>query len=1525
MAGESEKFRTASFYESLVECNSTFIERERLLSESHLRDFEEERTRAHLLSPEPVNSVSEERLREVEDRIRGNIDALDYLRGISGLERPFTDLVTEIFRAALVLGQEDKVPHPERIFDSSMNGKVDRCWNYIKQLTDAVQWHVAQAVRYHKFHHETKTAQLQIQQISKRFENTVKDFEMSDIMNMDQLVRMDDLMEEQLKKLNGLANTARQLCLQSREVAPLQYRNLVPSGQHSAQMLASMRLSDGTWIHRGQQVRAWANSRSASELHHEWQAETLDGKHSLTMPSVCLWLTSPEPTPQSSLRGSPNEVIKGLKSQKNDAGCGLEKNSLLGNRASALSLQQDVLDMWMEMINECGHILLPTYNKYLQSFAEQQADLSVPDVDLMNKLLENVKPLMDYGGEVEAKLLEKLQGRPVRQSDKSSVVTLQELRQLLRTLNGWGELREHLKNAKRAASLRSVHKELSIEDRPTTLRASLQTVDANVAFLESSTTGHLQTPKSGGSEELVTSFADPAPKTYRLLQGGFSQCLESPEQDETHTSRTTPIVFEHSERVKRTQSHPTWFADDMRDLMTQITTPCIPTVVHCPNCALPYEIDVFSPTMASNNVPSKDQPTSDILETTEPTLPISSEPSLTAQTSASFPTEIRPDQSMTSIKTQSKGRRRLFRLPHRRSQSCTTSTTEITDTSGVCGSPEPILMKNKRKSRKKQVSSGKPPVEEPRKRSRTPFFRWGKRSQPTTPEASERTPSEQVEPRRALSELGPTHLPRNYKETSVPIKPVLRSRSWVQHGTPWGYGPPLHDSWRPLSAKFSPEDSHLARLPRFQSHSDRIVARACRPRLITTPSDRSLWNAVDSGIQTDTDLAGVLSDTMMARRSPTTSATITAPTDTCRHCLHGQNSTPFYTVSAHTFQMSTIPTVYPQKRIEVVHETQTQRLIKSPVSVGSQKDFSGFIDQTRVESWDVSCQVGVRMKDQGVLSDCQQTSSQFEIDDTRSMQLQGTEITPVPQVDVTCQVGRVLVDMGSGPDALEAVQLLDDNICSFEPESEVKEEAKMAVRQTPTTASAPPKTMIGKKLQVGTPWWQDRTSVGSSNLLNRATSPIDAQMLEDHDDQGLYENLQPCGFRSQEKCVQTVVSGEVKPQVPWREVEAQTDQTLKDLLTKGSINSDPVVEPPSVPSIVRKRVEAINQRQFNTSTQIGRKLASKEQQTEIDLKMLLPLKPSTISMGTEANIQPGKTEVDVQTKVLQKSSTSTQIGDTAICHPNLKRTIDTSIGHIVVEKPHGHIEYTAVRSTPINIFSISKDLQTPIEGSSQAQEAAVCGNRENTPPITRCKRIQKGSPTFQQQDQESTSELEILDNDTVSNEFVNEISQRQKRSLSKHTQHRVVVDIGLHTNTSGKYFDKGGRQHPRGISQPIRIDHLTEKNLGETTTETYSSSTEQETLSESVNSFKMRFYVSPRGAIRSGRPQHRHKHLPRRHRSWSADDLNGGHGKASRHFETKVYKTYVVETGESHIPNVRSVCFEPRTDFAKKPTEHLRK
>lgn len=99
-----------------------------------------------------------------------------------------------------------------------------------------------------------------------------------------------------------LAASAHQLSMQSRIVAPLHHRKHLSKGRHSASMLASIRVAPDAWLHRGDPVRVWENSRLASELLHEWSAETPDGTHATTLPAGCLWLTSPESSPASSSR-----------------------------------------------------------------------------------------------------------------------------------------------------------------------------------------------------------------------------------------------------------------------------------------------------------------------------------------------------------------------------------------------------------------------------------------------------------------------------------------------------------------------------------------------------------------------------------------------------------------------------------------------------------------------------------------------------------------------------------------------------------------------------------------------------------------------------------------------------------------------------------------------------------------------------------------------------------------------------------------------------------------------------------------------------------------------------------------------------------------------------------------------------------------------------------------------------------------------------------------------------------------------
>ncbi|KAF6769796.1 hypothetical protein AHF37_11885, partial [Paragonimus kellicotti] len=133
-----------------------------------------------------------------QERLRGNIDALDYLRGISGLEKPFTHLVEEILRTALVMSQENNVSYPQAVYGHNMNEKVDRCWTYINQLTDTVHWHVQHAVRFHKFHHDMKTAQWELTHLTEQSNKSLKELETAEMLSMEQLEQTDRIIEHLL-------------------------------------------------------------------------------------------------------------------------------------------------------------------------------------------------------------------------------------------------------------------------------------------------------------------------------------------------------------------------------------------------------------------------------------------------------------------------------------------------------------------------------------------------------------------------------------------------------------------------------------------------------------------------------------------------------------------------------------------------------------------------------------------------------------------------------------------------------------------------------------------------------------------------------------------------------------------------------------------------------------------------------------------------------------------------------------------------------------------------------------------------------------------------------------------------------------------------------------------------------------------------------------------------------------------------------------------------------------------------------
>nr|AAW27269.1 SJCHGC02581 protein [Schistosoma japonicum] len=106
-----------------------------------------------------------EQTKMIKEHIEGNIEILDYLQGISGLERDFSKLAERVINAAVTLSDRDNVAHPERIYDKETGVSVDRCWTYISQLSEAIQFHITKSHEYHKFHHEIWAARMEIQQL----------------------------------------------------------------------------------------------------------------------------------------------------------------------------------------------------------------------------------------------------------------------------------------------------------------------------------------------------------------------------------------------------------------------------------------------------------------------------------------------------------------------------------------------------------------------------------------------------------------------------------------------------------------------------------------------------------------------------------------------------------------------------------------------------------------------------------------------------------------------------------------------------------------------------------------------------------------------------------------------------------------------------------------------------------------------------------------------------------------------------------------------------------------------------------------------------------------------------------------------------------------------------------------------------------------------------------------------------------------------------------------------------------------
>ncbi|THD23122.1 hypothetical protein D915_006157 [Fasciola hepatica] len=1542
MATKEAESVESGYYVNVSSVRPSFLARQRILTEEELRNME--------ASDETLDSSLEEayqyRIKSVKERIHGNLDQLDYLQGISNLERNFSSLMDQVLHTALTLSREDSIPNSKYVYDEQMEDKVERCWKYITQLTDATQWHVMQASRYHKFHHEVRTAQTQLTKLVSSHKELVGSLIKTPIqLNCKSLGHAHRNIQMQLTRFMELAGTARQLSTQSRVVAPLHYRKHLPAGRHSANLLASIRVAPDAWLHRGDAVRVWANSQVAADLLREWTTETTDGRHTTTIPAGCLWLTSPEASPASSPQQEHSSRIsvyagQGVEQEQSKDGgsIGAEVDSgsscsditrskrkkkcrvnfFSNNKALASKFQATLFGSWTDIIGDWAVLLLPTYRQYMENMVNKEGDIKSNQEDQLNEMKSGLQSLTDYGDNQMRKLFASFSSKQIQPMTGEDEARPEELNQLLQTLNAWNNLRSQLLETKKTASVRSMSQEAFVQSSETTQDRRLRSFDARPVLdlrddfrLKSTEASYIRATEYGTDpiDELVTSFAEPAPRTYRILTDGKAQFVEREYSSSPKQTPTAVVPDKHA----RSHSSPRLKAAT-KDLMTQISTPYIPTLVHCPKCAMEYEIDVYrSPSELTTPIGpemegfcyqdgrksllqfsprprhSKGRQ-NDLMVLASPPIStgkVQSADSMPALSTAREPRYMTGDSSLSSrsrpMESVSKMHKRLGRWNKHRPHSFSSATggiltpgmTDTTASSGIGSLAEtPTLDDSEMRTLREPVT--KQAEKSRQKTGRISIFKWGKKRKGTPESISPGTDSMGTEPEpmevhsplvveRHSALHVQTALPHSDsnatltdQDTPKPVlaTPIIRSRSWVQQGTPWGYGPPLHEHWHP-----SVEYVITQERPRIQhtpGHSERLRSRASRQRVSSdkvfssVDSDRSMWfdyssidQAIDSGIQTDTDLIAGRMDWIPKQVKQTQTLGGRKTEGLCPECRKNKM------LPAQVHEAVQCGACF--QHIGVGGDLSKVQTISVSCQVGKDSENKRGPNQV----WDVSCQVGVITRNRETAVDGQELEPKYDsaekhpktqeiavqtIPDTKPCLVEDANFRKHRQMmySVSCQVGQIVRTIASGPEHLEAVQLLDESIEKF---------SRPSPNELTKSTIKPFTVPVGKKFQVGKPWLEDIQPVTSELAAVSHQKPPSRDVMFALNIPASGSKLEsPMENYSRE--VQTHITGQVIPYTrPACErciqADFDGDQRLAGDSKLGNIISleEKLLCSRSTWHIIRGPA------MMSASTMIGYQTEESAQQTD--------LKSS-----------------DTEMTVLQAEQDSSAFESQAVLLPldHEEQLSDANIP-IVTEPPR---EQTT-------------DLKLPMKEESAEARSAVS---------TRAKRIQKGSPHLlprgtdryrqtpgSEVNKEPTEDYHIQPDETF--------HTRRSPSLQRPCFQRVVVNVGLYDEKT-----PSGRRHRSLLEcghSPHDRTELTSGSTESSTTDTEETiemttrrshlhhSTHTRCISVPSSSVNMCFHLEPSAKTYEPHQWTTNRHQKRKcggqnacdrtERSWSSDDV----------------------------------------------------
>ncbi|CAH8567057.1 unnamed protein product [Schistosoma turkestanicum] len=987
-------------------------------------------------------------------------------------------LAERVINAAITLSDRKNIAYPERIYDKETGENVDRCWTYISQLSEAIQFHIAKSHEYHKFHHEIWSARMEIQQVLSSYSLIQEKLGALSLLTDEALITIKSMIESQLSIYTRLSQKSKEFLAKSSVLKSIFLRNSLTHGKHSAYLLASLRLPSGQLVHRGDSVKVWGSNQFLSKLHNEWNVEVSNGEQIKNAPSICFWLTSPEHSPASENRND-------LESSDNE-----ENHEVFGKISSTKSIckrfHKDLYSSWKIAINLFAKILMPTCTNCIKTLENIDQLIIVEDSQVFNDFLNSLQTLFEYGNEPELETLKMLSYRSYETGDTLLHVKKEDIYQLTETVKTLKIFMQTYNEAVVNASENEDHNQglttlrnddLYFKFSPSVVKVTNQ--HENVYSDEIN--------EKFGEKQLITCFTENIPKTFTVNK--HTRVYD-------HRMHEIPCSKNSLQRQnKQIAQNYSNFSKQTKELMTQIDSPFYSAVAYCTNCSEFHEISLLSPFICKAELSTSNlNSSSEVSDTTsEVRLKAArSMPSLSIETKDSSVGEDRvstfKNKKCSAVKKLSRSKGRTKRRPY----SFNASLTETTASSGFDSPSESSI------GTKEKISF--PQIQNEVHRSRTgkrPFLWWYKRGKRTIKDESYTPESPNTEPgppgRRSPLNMTTNKSGREFIQRSPTQfsevndhqgdfdehinQSVVRSYSWIQQGTPWGYTPPSDSKWWPAMQILPAADREKNKSVNVHNDRSKLKTRKHVNRCsFKTGNDHNIlnegqmYNTIDSGIQTDIEMyISRQLDTVLFDAEAKNQRNHKNPESICQHCYKN-----IYKVCSadNSVQCNFMDDNFLSHKL----------YCPSPSRFSAKAEKSDNIHHHRLKSssvkvWDVCCQVGVvkrnhstdpirsedidsveqvkdNKNDSRIYAKYNGRSKSFE---TPLRRLSQSTNTPVSlKFSAACQIGTAFTT---------------NNTVTSCPITENKEHRKVYCNQIGNTSSFTPclPLMIGKKLQVGKP------------------------------------------------------------------------------------------------------------------------------------------------------------------------------------------------------------------------------------------------------------------------------------------------------------------------------------------------------------------------------------------------------------------------------------------------------------------------